>query len=97
MGFVLFCAWRLLKDVVHPMRSITDAMRAVASGRLDTAIPYATRNDEIGEMAHALEVFKRALIAKEDADRAAQAEMTEKIRRGQRMMEINGSVRPHRF
>ena len=78
-------------DVVNPMRQITDAMRNLASGNLETAVPFVTRRDEIGEMASALEVFKRALIAKEEADRAAQAEMVEKVRRGQRMMEITAA------
>lgn len=51
-------------------------MNAVADGNLDAEVPYLGRNDEIGEMAAAVEVFKnngrevRRMNAQETAMRA---------------------------
>ncbi len=42
----------------RPIRQLTDAMKLLADGKLDTDIPFADRKDEIGEMAAAVEVFK---------------------------------------
>ncbi len=41
-----------------PILAITNAMRRLADGALDTAITGDRRPDEIGEMARALSVFK---------------------------------------
>ncbi len=46
------------RSISRPMKAITTAMRELAAGRLETAIPGVGRKDEIGEMASALDVFK---------------------------------------
>lgn len=43
--------------VVRPARGIAAAMREVAAGRLDVAIPAGRRRDELGDMARALAVL----------------------------------------
>jgi methyl-accepting chemotaxis protein len=47
------------RGIAGPVRGITDAMGKVAAGDLNTAIPSLGERSEIGEMAAALEVFKR--------------------------------------
>jgi methyl-accepting chemotaxis protein len=44
--------------VVRAITGISGVMGRLASGRLDEAVPYADRGDEVGEMARALAVFK---------------------------------------
>ncbi len=79
-GFILL----LLFAVTLPMtlrltraiRGITTAMKTIADGNLTAPIPYTDRNDEVGDMAAALKVFKdNAEIVQE-----MQQEQTEKAR-----------------
>ncbi|MEO5866531.1 MAG: methyl-accepting chemotaxis protein [Sphingomonas sp.] len=57
--FALVVIWVVLaRLVLVPLRRMTAAMQGVADGRLDTAISYGDRRDEIGAMARAVEVFR---------------------------------------
>jgi methyl-accepting chemotaxis protein len=47
------------RGIAGPVRGITDAMGKVAAGDLNAPIPSLGERSEIGEMAAALEVFKR--------------------------------------
>jgi len=51
--------------LVRPMESLRRAMQSLAAGDHMTAIPYATRHDEIGDMAKTLAVFRDNLAAAE--------------------------------
>jgi len=46
------------RGVVRPIRGITSAMHQLASGSFDVALPGLGRQDEIGEMASSVRVFK---------------------------------------
>ncbi len=62
------------RTLVGPLRSMTAAMAKLASGDLQTHIPAAARNDEIGEMSKALVVFKDSLVERVQLqDQAAHA------------------------
>jgi signal transduction histidine kinase len=50
--------------VIKPLRAITDAMQAVADSKLDHAIPFQARRDEIGQFARALRLFRDSVIEK---------------------------------
>ena len=58
--------------VSAPLKSLTTAMQAVAGGNLATEIPSTARQNEIGDMARALVVFRDGL-AETERMRAAQA------------------------
>jgi signal transduction histidine kinase/ActR/RegA family two-component response regulator len=58
-AFGLFAAMVIVGRVVRPMAAITEAMGAVADGDLDQEAPFERRNDEIGQLARALGVFRR--------------------------------------
>src|SRR5204863_7382147 len=51
-------AFLIGRGVSRPLGAMTNAMRELASGKLDRLIPGAGRRDEIGAMASAVEVFK---------------------------------------
>jgi len=51
-----------LLGVSRPITVMTDAMRRLADGDTDSAVPYAGRGDEIGAMAAAVQVFRQNLI-----------------------------------
>lgn len=50
--------WFAITGIARPIQAITASMKRVAGGDADTAIPFAGRTDEIGEMAAAVEVFR---------------------------------------
>ncbi|MCZ7446326.1 methyl-accepting chemotaxis protein [Agrobacterium rhizogenes] len=64
------------RQLSAPIRRVSEVMNAVADGNLDADVPYLGQNDEIGEMAAAVEVFKkngrevRRMNAQETAMRA---------------------------
>ncbi|WP_432345812.1 methyl-accepting chemotaxis protein [Shinella yambaruensis] len=44
--------------IVRPIQRLTGVMSNLAAGKLDDAIPYTERKDEIGAMARTLDVFR---------------------------------------
>jgi signal transduction histidine kinase len=57
-GFGAFATWFVIRRIAEPMARITAAMRAVADGDSETDAPYTGRDDEIGELARTLAVFR---------------------------------------
>jgi len=47
--------------VLGPLAEITNATDAITAGKLDGVIPYVTRTDEIGRLAHAVRNFREAI------------------------------------
>lgn len=47
------------KELSGPILKLSGSMNAVAEGDLEAEVPYLGRKDEIGEMADAVQVFKR--------------------------------------
>ncbi|MBA4205810.1 MAG: methyl-accepting chemotaxis protein [Polymorphum sp.] len=62
MAFVLLTAaaafWIIAAKVIRPMSAMTGAMSQIAHGNLDIPIPSSGREDEIGEMAKAVTIFR---------------------------------------
>ncbi|SFL15330.1 methyl-accepting chemotaxis protein [Methylobacterium pseudosasicola] len=52
----------VVRWVLRPIRSMTEAMRALAAGDASIVVPAQERQDEIGAMAAAVQVFKDNLI-----------------------------------
>ncbi|KQP31403.1 chemotaxis protein [Methylobacterium sp. Leaf102] len=78
---IAYGVYTVLVQVSRPLHRMTGTMARLAGGDLTAAIDGADRRDEIGAMAKAVGVFKQALIAKLDADRAAEVENAAKMRR----------------
>ncbi|BAI74760.1 methyl-accepting chemotaxis protein (plasmid) [Azospirillum sp. B510] len=66
------------RAVARPVIRMTDAMRRLAAGDTDIVIPGMGRRDEVGAMAEAVDVFKRAAI--DSAHRAEQSRIDEAAR-----------------
>ena len=77
---VLGSTWYLLiYTIARPVTRIASTMTTLAEGRLDTPIPERERQDEIGDMAGAIEVFRshaveRDSLLRERANAAARLE-----------------------
>lgn len=81
LGFAL--SWMIGRGTSRPIVAITEAMRRLADGRLDTAVPGLGRGDEVGTMAATLEVFKDGLVQNEQlrADQERGKAERERMRR----------------
>jgi methyl-accepting chemotaxis protein len=64
----------VLRGTIRPVSELANAMRRIAGGALDCAVPFARRTDQIGEMARALLLLRdtsvRAHNLEEEAARA---------------------------
>ena len=72
-----FFAWGLAQLVSGPILSLTRATRRLANQELDIQVPYVSRDDEIGQMAQAVDVFKTNALEKrelEEEQRKAEAQ-----------------------
>jgi methyl-accepting chemotaxis protein len=90
MGFLslltAFAGWALLRGVVDPIGALARVMRDLAGDRRDVAVPHVERDDEIGEMARATDVFREAIEARERmrAEKATEDERMRAERRRER-------------
>jgi len=67
----------ILRYLLRPVESITESMLTLAKGNTEVNIPFQQREDEIGDMAKAIQVFRDTALsvdamsrAKEEAERA---------------------------
>jgi methyl-accepting chemotaxis protein len=66
------------RAIASPIQSMTGAMRRLAGGDKTIGVPGVGRNDEIGDMAQAVQVFKDNMI-ETDRLRAEQAESEQRV------------------
>ena len=68
----------VMSGVIKPLVTITNRIKTLAEGDLRSDIPYAGRNDEIGMISGAVEVFKENALKVEamNAEEAARANET---------------------
>lgn len=76
----------VLLRVTTPLQRLNGTMATIADGKLDTDVVYTTRNDEIGDMAKALLVFKENGLRMRQMEQEQKAsEQAEARRRKQEM------------
>ena len=56
--FGVIAAWVIGMGISRPILAMTSAMKTLADGDLEVAIPGSDRKDEVGDMAAAVQVFK---------------------------------------
>jgi methyl-accepting chemotaxis protein len=64
IGFVIsaFVSFMVGASIVEPIKSITTVMQQLSAGKTDVEIGHRDRNDEIGKMAKAIDVFRKNMI-----------------------------------
>ncbi|OQP84940.1 chemotaxis protein [Rhizobium rhizosphaerae] len=81
LGLIVSMAVGLMmaRRLSRPILTLSDTMKRLAGGELETPVPFAEQTDEVGEMARAVEVFKRNGLsmtaqAREEARQRARAQ-----------------------
>ncbi len=82
---VLLTLMLSLKLIVSPIRNMTSVMGRLASGDLGVTIPSLGNKNEIGDMAHAVEIFRKGLIEAKNLAEAEKEQMVARERRVQAM------------
>ncbi|MGG5810257.1 methyl-accepting chemotaxis protein [Falsiroseomonas sp. CW058] len=82
--------WMMVGGVSRPIGRIEARMKALAAGEKDSPVPGAGRRDEVGRMADAVEVFRRAAI---EQDRLAEAVAADGAAKAARAERIDALVR----
>ncbi len=63
IGIGALLALRLLTGrVVTPIEAISNYMEKLATGEYEAEVPFTTRQDEIGDMARSVEIFRQAAL-----------------------------------
>jgi HAMP domain-containing protein len=83
IGIIL--ALLIARTISRPVNGMTAAMTKLAAGDTGTDIPGRNNTDEIGEMARAVEVFRRQAIENNTLAAAQQQESAAKDRRQKAM------------
>ena len=77
--------------ITGPIGTVTDAMTEISGGNLSTEVIGTGRNDEIGAMARALEVFKSNMIQNREMTEQTRRHAEEQQRRAEKLNEIIAS------
>ena len=65
---ILALSMQLVRGITRPLADITGAMDRLAHGERDIQVAYAGRQDELGKLAQALEVFRTNAVALDRQD-----------------------------
>jgi methyl-accepting chemotaxis protein len=82
-----FFFW-LSRSIGAPIRSITGTMNQLAGGDMDVAIPFASRRDEVGNMARAVEVFAQNMRRTQELQAEAARDQAAKEQRAAEMAQL---------
>ncbi|MBC7908212.1 MAG: HAMP domain-containing protein [Rhodospirillaceae bacterium] len=91
LGAGVLIAWATRRSIVPPLAAITGAMGRLAEGDSTVAVPGADRKDEIGAMAHALEIFRRNLMQQRELEARERAEMEARNRRAALVQQLTAA------
>jgi methyl-accepting chemotaxis protein len=87
LGIVL--AILIGRSIADPITQITDVMRSLCEGALDTPIPHATRRDELGAMALAVKIFRDGMRESARLTEEKEIERRSKILRAEAVEQLN--------
>ncbi|MCF3933905.1 methyl-accepting chemotaxis protein [Acuticoccus sp. M5D2P5] len=91
---ILICG-RLVRNLKRPIRSILEKLRRVTEGEISLQITEAERTDEIGDIARALEIFRRNEEERLHLIEVAQETHAQEVARAQRLEKAIDIFRSH--
>ena len=85
VGFIVLAAVVLGRRLVRPVVTLTGTVGRLVARETDVVVPEQARQDEIGNMARAIEVLRQNAVAADAAAREQMAEQDAKLERGRRL------------
>jgi len=80
IGMGAVSVWVVISRVVTPVNALSDTMIVLAEGNLEVTIPNTARNDEVGDMARSVQIFKENAVERREME-AKQREQEETQRK----------------
>lgn len=77
----------LLNKITTPLQKIQTVIRSIGEGGRDSNVPYQDRNDEIGEIAKAVEDFRLGILSQEHEREAREKRQSDRYAEQQRLAE----------
>lgn len=78
-------AFVISRSITVPVKTMTNAMKTLADGNLETEIPATGFRDEIGDMAKTVQIFKENAIKRKELEALAGEESELRMRRQERI------------
>ena len=78
----------VIRTAIRPLKIITDLMGDLAQGHLDVEVPFQKRNDEVGRIAKAVEVFRQSGMDRARLEREAESANSKQQARQARVDEL---------
>ena len=88
----LYYAWRLAYSVVQPITAMTETFRRLGAGETLITIPATDRNDEIGQMAIAADIFNKQNFVTKNLLQQSQTLSQELIQKTRELEMINSEL-----
>jgi len=88
LAVVSFLGLTFARSLTTPISQMTGAMGQLANEKLDTEIPAQDREDEIGDMASAVQVFKTNMIRARELDAEQEQQRAEREQRAQHIAQL---------
>ncbi|NVJ98819.1 MAG: HAMP domain-containing protein [Alphaproteobacteria bacterium] len=79
VGVGALAGWVVMFRVVRPVNALSDTMMVLAQGKLEVEVPSAEAQDEVGDMARSVQIFKENAIERQRLE-AEQREREEQER-----------------
>ena len=64
-GIGCLAIWVVMFRVVRPVNALSDTMMVLAQGKLEVEVPSADAQDEVGDMARSVQIFKENAIERQ--------------------------------
>lgn len=74
LSIILTLIYIVMRKVLRPLKTMTRVMTQLSKGDHQTEIPCINRIDEVGQMAHAVEIFKKQAIETENLKKQQEIE-----------------------
>jgi methyl-accepting chemotaxis protein len=81
-------AYLIARSISRPLSLITERTGQLAEGNIEVDVPFLGEPNELGRLAHALDVFKTNRRRAEQLDRAQRAEQAAKLQRQERLERV---------
>ncbi|MGE7413288.1 methyl-accepting chemotaxis protein [Methylobacterium tarhaniae] len=81
-------AFLIARSIIRPVGGMTAAMKRLAAGETDLAVPSRDARDEMGEMAQAVEVFRQNALARIALEAQQRDEQSARQRRADRVDQL---------
>ncbi len=81
-------AYLIARSISRPLSLITERTGQLAEGNIEIDVPFLGEPNELGLLAHALDVFKTNRRRAEQLDRAQRAEQAAKLQRQERLERV---------